>query len=449
MKATTSIETTANINVKHNPVNAAEQASQKHGGAIDGGQGRGKPESELRAAARRKGLTLKELADLMSVSYGYLSSVASGRRPWSPMLRERATEILGEVPGQGVVYRQGGLVQGESTCIRERARERGLSMKALAGLVGVSAGYLSEVSRGRKNMSPAVQARVDAALGGPVEIAPAQCANRRGGVVAGGESTYLRERARERGMTLRQVAERAGLSYGHVVMVSRGQRNLSPAAQVRMEAVLDAPVKVESAQSSDVDPAVLWERMDAHGWSQNETARRAGISSAMLSQVMNGQRKASGPVLEKLHGVLFAPSAAELVAPVELKVMGWKKGGRNGVVIQGAGGPRSNGKPGDSTIRTGGRVPWGAEVEFAYTTGYDSRGRVSVHHLVDERGYSALLKRSEPEGVQRRRPRSNSLPPAKGDGKLSSSQRAGRPGIPAGHGGRGLSGRTNRGGPLI
>ena len=34
---------------------------------------RGKPESELRAAARRKGLTLKELAGEMGVSYGYLS----------------------------------------------------------------------------------------------------------------------------------------------------------------------------------------------------------------------------------------------------------------------------------------------------------------------------------------------------------------------------------------
>ena len=34
---------------------------------------RGKPESEMRAAARRKGLTLKELADRMGVSYGYLS----------------------------------------------------------------------------------------------------------------------------------------------------------------------------------------------------------------------------------------------------------------------------------------------------------------------------------------------------------------------------------------
>ena len=163
--------------------------------------------------------------------------------------------VLGEVPGQGVVYRQGGLVESESTCLRERARERGLSMKALAGLVGVSASYMSEVSRGRRHMSPSVQARVEKALGAPVEIAPAECANRQGGVVHGGESTYLRERARERGMTLRQVADRTGLSYGHVVMVSRGQRNLSPAAQARMESVLEAPVKVESAQSPTWTPA--------------------------------------------------------------------------------------------------------------------------------------------------------------------------------------------------
>ena len=279
----------------------------------------GKPESELRAAARRHGYTLKELAVLMGVSYRYLCQVSNGRRPWSPMMRERAMAVLGEVPGQGTVYRQGGIVEGQSTYVRERAREKGLS--------------------------------------------------------------------------LRQVADRTGLSYKYVTQVSRGQRHLSPAAQVRMEAVLEAPVKIEAAQPADIDPRVLWERMDAHGWSQNETARRAGISAAMISQVMNGQRTPSGDVLLRLHDVLFAPSPAELVVPVELKVMGWKKGGRNGVVVRGAGGP------GGDTIRTGGRVPWGAEVEFAYTTGYDSLGRVSVNQLVDERGCAAMLKRQEPDGV--------------------------------------------------
>ena len=106
MKATTNIDkadalslSTTNCNGDGNPV-----------------PGTGKPESELRAAARRHGLTLKGLAARMGVSYGYLSSVSAGQRSWSPMLRERVAAVLGEVPGQGVVYRQGGVVKGESSC---------------------------------------------------------------------------------------------------------------------------------------------------------------------------------------------------------------------------------------------------------------------------------------------------------------------------------------------
>ena len=325
MKATTGIDkkkTTHNLAATGDTDGDSNPAQD---GDTQTGKSRGKPESELRAAARRRGLNLKELAHLMGVSYRYLCQVSNGHRPWSPMMRERAMEILGEIPGQGVVYRQGGTVQGEST--------------------------------------------------------------------------YIREQARQQGLTLRQVAERTGLTYGYVVQVARGQRNLSPAAQARMESVLDAPVKIEAAQPADIDPQALWERMDAHGWSQNETARRAGISTGHLSQIINGQRTPSGDVLRRLHEVLFASSPAELVAPVELKVMAWKKGGRSGVVVKGAGGPRAGGRPDGGTIRVGGRVPWGAEVEFAYTTGYDSHGRVSVNHIVDERGCSVMLKPGKPKGV--------------------------------------------------
>ncbi len=325
MKANTSIDTTAKINVKDNPADIADRASQEHHGAVDNRQGKGKPESELRAAARRKGLTLKQLADKMGVSYGYVSQVSAGSRPWTPMLRERAMAVLGEVPGQGVVYRQGGLVQGESSCIRERAREVGLSMGALADLVGVSRSYMSQASRGKRNFSPGVQAKV--------------------------------------------------------------------------EAVLEAPATVEAAQCPTVDPRTLWDRMDAHGYTQNQVARLAGISTGHISLIMNGQRTPSGDVLRRLHEVLFRPTAAELVAPVELKVMGWKKDDRKGVVVKGAGGPHSGRNPGGGTVRIGGRVPWGAQVEYAYTSGYDSHGRVSVNHIVDERGYSVMLKKPDADGA--------------------------------------------------
>ena len=365
----------------------AQQAQERNKAEL-----KGKAESELRAAARRQGLTLKELAALMGASYSHLCSVANGRRPWTSDLRQKVQAVLGEVPGQGIVYRRGGAVQSESSFIRERAREKGMTLKDLALVVGMSYRYMTQVARGQRNMSPSMQVRVESALGGPVEIAPAVCANRHDSI-GGGGSNFIRERARELGLSMGELADLVGVSRGFMSDVARGRRNLSPRMQARVEEVLDAPVRVEAAQVPTVDPRALWDRMEAHGISQNETARRAGISVSHLSQIMNGQRTPSGDVLRRLHGVLFAPSSEELVAPVELRVMAWKKGGRNGVVVKGAGGP------GGGTIRTGGRVPWGAEVEFAYTSGYDSRGRVSVNHLVDERGYGVMLNKPDPGDV--------------------------------------------------
>ena len=178
-------------------------------------------ESELRAAARRRGLTMKELAALMGVSAGYLSQIANGGRPWTPKMREKVMAVLGEVPGQGTVYRQGSVVTGESSFIRERAREMGMTMRDLSDRVGVSYSYLTQAARGRQSMGVKVQARVESALQAPAKIAPAACANRRE-ILASGGSCYIRERARALGMTMRELAERVGVSYGYLVQVSRG-----------------------------------------------------------------------------------------------------------------------------------------------------------------------------------------------------------------------------------
>ena len=350
-------------------------------------------ESEIRAAARRRGITMKELAAMMGVSAGYLSGLSTGRTPWTPKMREKVAAVLGEVPGQGTVYRQGGAVTGESSFIRERARTLGMTMHDLADRVGVSYGYMTQVARGRQNMGVKVQARVESTLKAPAKIAPAKCANRQG--VVSGESSYIRERARELGMSMRELADRVGVSYGYMSMVARGHSNMGVKVQARVASALEAPVKVEAAQPASIDPQVLWGRMDAHGFSQNEVARRAGISSAHLSQIMNGKSSPSAGVLKGLHGVLFQPTKAERVMPAEVKVLGWRKGERSGMVVRGAGGPGRGAKSGGGAIRVGGRVPWGAKAEFAYRAGYDGMGLVSVTHVV-ERGYSAMLKQPEP-----------------------------------------------------
>ena len=348
-------------------------------------------ESELRAAARRRGLMMKELAALMGVSVGYLSQVANGHRPWTPKMREKVMAVLGEVPGQGTVYRQGGVaVSSESCYIRERAREMGMTMKDLADRAEVSYGYLSTAARGHQSMGVKVQARVESVLQAPAKIAPATCANRRGSVVSGG-SSYIRERARALGMSMRELAERVGVSYGYLSTVTRGHKSMGVKLQVRMEAALEAPAKVAPAQLANVDRQVMWERMDAHGFSQNEVARRVGICSSHLSNIMNGKTSPSPDVLKRLHGVLFRRTKAEeRVMPAELKVLGRRKGERSGTVVHGAGGPGRRGRFGGPAVRIGGRVPWGAKAEYAFRAGYDGAGRLSMTPVLMP-GYSAML----------------------------------------------------------
>ena len=249
-------------------------------------------ESELRAAARRRGITMKELAALMDVSVGYLSQIANGKRPWTPKMREKAMAVLGEVPGQGTVYRQGGVVTGESSFIRERARTLGMTMHDLADRVGRvlqlhNPGCPWPPEHGRQGPG-----QVESTLQAPAKVAPAKCANRQGVVVAG-ESSYIRERARELDMSLRDLADRVGVSYGYMSMVARGHSNMGVKVQARMESALEAPAKVAPAQPACIDREAVWDRMNAHGFSQNEVARRAGISSSNLSQIMNGRNNPS------------------------------------------------------------------------------------------------------------------------------------------------------------
>ena len=262
---------------------------------------------------------MQELATRMGVGSGYLSQIATGCRPWSPAMREKAEAVLGKVPGQGVVHTESGVVKGSSS--------------------------------------------------------------------------YIRERARELGMSMQELAERSGVSHGYITMVARGRRNMGVKVQARVESALECPAKAAPERSAGVDREVLWERMDFLGISQNELARRAGVSSGHLSLIMSGRRSPSPDTLKRLHGVLFQRTGAvERVVPAEVKVLGWRKGERRGMVVKGAGGPGRG--EGGGTVRTGGHVPEGAEVEYAYRAGYDGRGRVSVIHVV-ERGYSALLAKPD------------------------------------------------------
>ena len=366
-------------------------------------------ESELRAAARRRGLTMKELAKKMGVSAGYLSQIANGGRQWTPKMREKVAAVLGEVPGQGIVYRQGGVVTGESSFIRERARTLGMTMHDLADRVGVSYSYMTQVARGRQSMGVKVQARVESTLQAPAKVAPAKCANRQGVVVAG-ESSYIRERARELGMSLRDLADRVGVSYSYMSMVARGHSNMGVKVQARMESALETPAKVAPAQPACIDREAVWDRMkaaphspgaqaDAHGFSQNEVARRAGIRPTSESQAaLPDNERQEQPFAGR------AEEAARRPVPADEGGAGHARRGEGAGLAQGRAErdgrsrrrwPRAQRqvrrrhrprrRPGALGREGGVRLP---------CAGYDGTGRVSVTHVV-ERGYSAMLTQPE------------------------------------------------------
>ena len=83
--------------------------------------------------------------------------------------------------------------------------------------------------------------------------------------------------------------------------------------------------------------------MDALEVWQIKVAQRAGVSFGHLSQIMNGRRNPPPGMLKKLHGVRFQGTATERVLPDEVKVLGWRKSERSGMVVHGAGGRRGAG----------------------------------------------------------------------------------------------------------
>ncbi len=72
---------------------------------------------------------------------------------------------------------------------------------------------------------------------------------------------------------------------------------------------------------------------------------------------MCGRANPSPGMLRRLYGVRRT-KAEERVMPAEVKVLGWSKGERSGMVVRGGG---------RDTVRVGGRVPLGEGVEYVYS----------------------------------------------------------------------------------
>ena len=95
----------------------------------------------------------------------------------------------------------------------------------------------------------------------------------------------------------------------------------------------------------------------------------------------------AGPCGHRLwHAIFFRRATAEEhVMPAGVKVLGWRKGKRSGMVVR---------QDSGQTARIGGRMPQGANVEFAYRTGHAGTVRTYAHNVI-QGDCSALLMRKE------------------------------------------------------
>ena len=124
-----------------NPARGAGKTTEMRAGTAG-------PGIDLKTAVRRRGLTMKEFAARIGVTPGYLSEIGSWRRKWTARMRDRVEAALDETPERGFVYRRRPPASGESTFIRERAREA--LQRGPQGRLGQDGRSRHKPERGRK-----------------------------------------------------------------------------------------------------------------------------------------------------------------------------------------------------------------------------------------------------------------------------------------------------------
>ena len=157
--------------------------------------------------------------------------------------------------------------------------------------------------------------------------------------------------------------------------------------QARLEAVLEAPVAVARACAQQ---NAVRTRMNAYEISQNEVARRAGVSRSHLSEIMERKVSPSANVLQRLHGVPYRRSPQVdrgMAANVQVLVL--RKCARSGMVVRGAGAQGV-----DGVMRVGGRMRWGRRggvrlshgVQRPWAAEGDACGAAGLHCHVEAAG---------------------------------------------------------------
>lgn len=192
----------------------------------------------------------------------------------------------------------GGLMS-EHQKLRHLRREKGYSLKRLAGLSGISCSHLSEIERGLKRPSIATIER----LAGALKVTPSDLWPRLEPRVFPGEK--LRQAREARGLKLDEVAEVAGLAPSYLAGLERGELAPSMIALQRLTEALGITVNQLMANSKAMGEKIRWVR-EQLGLTQAELAEGAEVSPGLVGQIEQGKIQPSLRTIERIAEALHS-----------------------------------------------------------------------------------------------------------------------------------------------
>lgn len=189
----------------------------------------------VRREREERGWTLGQLAERARVSVSYLSEIEQGKKRPSLKVARRLAETLGLAPA--AIFSgpseseagENGLSLGARLHLAREARD--LTLEEVAGQLGISASYLSQIERDLTTPAVATLRRLSEVLG----VAPSQ-------LLPPGERDSLGAKLKtlraNLALSRAEVAERAGVSVSLVAQIENGRTHPSLETLQRIAGVL-------------------------------------------------------------------------------------------------------------------------------------------------------------------------------------------------------------------
>lgn len=187
----------------------------------------------------------------------------------------------------------------DAEALKRYREEKGFTQRQLAERAGVSASYINEIENGHKRPSLRVLNRIAAELGVPAGVLVGRLAE---GEPAAGLTMgdKLRLARLEKGLTLTELAQKAGVSAGYLSDIERG--HALPAVETLSDLAAALGVRVSDLTRKEL-PA-LGEKVQRLRlnleMSRTELARSAGMSPSFVGQLEEGKARASLDSVERL-----------------------------------------------------------------------------------------------------------------------------------------------------